>query len=201
MKYTLRLVSLAWMAQILLVNASFADRVIKLTKECSTGNAVSCSELGSHYLYLDNDYVKAISLYQKSCERGYGKGCYNLGVMYRDGIGVQQNYSAAKLLSKQACNTGFYIGCYDVGVMYERGHGVKQNYSTAKEFYEKACRGGDAPGCYNLGTLYHNGYGVKRNYAKAINLYQEACDGSFEDSCFHLNKLREYLKIKSQQDF
>ena len=39
------------------------------------------------------DYKTAVKYFEKACNGGEVKGCYNLGVMYENGYGVKQAFS------------------------------------------------------------------------------------------------------------
>ena len=90
---------------------------------------------------------------KKACDSGNFSGCYNLGVMYNNGLGVKQNYFKAVKLYNKACDGGNAVGCYNLGVMYNNGQGVKQDYFKAKELFGKACDGGNNGGCKGYAIL------------------------------------------------
>ena len=46
-------------------------------------------------------------------------GCYNLGLMYADGNGVEKDLSKAVELFKKACNGGNMHGCRGLDVIYK----------------------------------------------------------------------------------
>jgi len=64
---------------------------------------------------VQKNYPKAFELFQKTCDEGYEKSCYNLGVMYRNGQGVTQNLDKALALYKKACEQGLSIACDKYG--------------------------------------------------------------------------------------
>jgi len=103
--------------------------------------------------YKQGNYKIAAEHFKKVCDRGFAGGCYNLGILYDMGKGVQQNYSKAAELYTKA---------------------LQQNYSKAAELFKKACDGGIAKGCYNLSILYHNGQGVSMNKSKAFKYLMKA---------------------------
>ena len=74
-------------------------------------------------------------------------GCYNLGLMYVNGNGVEKDFIKAAQLFKKACDGGNMHGCGFLGFMYEKGDGVRQDIYMAKEYYGKACDLGDQDGC------------------------------------------------------
>ena len=54
---------------------------------------------------------KAASLYNKSCDLGHSKACYNLGVMYVEGEYFLQDYIRALELFTKACGMNLKEGC------------------------------------------------------------------------------------------
>jgi uncharacterized protein len=55
--------------------------------------------------------VRAITLYQKACDGGAMKGCFDLGYVYGEGIGVTKDTTKATALYQRACNGGVAIAC------------------------------------------------------------------------------------------
>ena len=50
--------------------------------------------------YDNKDYDKAFESFKKACDGGNMPGCYNLGVMYEYGKGVEEDFSKAAQLYK-----------------------------------------------------------------------------------------------------
>ncbi|MBS4067959.1 MAG: sel1 repeat family protein [Sulfurimonas sp.] len=127
-------------------------------KKLILGLLVSVSLFGSDFddaysAYEKGDYKKAVKLFKKACDGGYAGGCYNLGFMYNDGLGVKQDYFKAVELYKKACDGGDASGCSNLGVMYKYGLGVKQNNFKALELSGKACDMKFELGCKNYASL------------------------------------------------
>jgi tetratricopeptide (TPR) repeat protein len=74
----------------------------KLAKQ---GNAKAQSDLGEIY-YDKKDYSNALYWYQAAADNGYAVGLWLLGGMYRDGLGVEQDYTEAMRLFKLAVAKG-----------------------------------------------------------------------------------------------
>ena len=91
---------------------------------------------------------------EKACDSGNMRGCYNLGVMYTNGNGVEKNEQKAVELYKKVCDGGEMRGCYNLGVMYAKGSGVEKDFGKAAELFKKACDGGDMNGCRSLDIIY-----------------------------------------------
>jgi TPR repeat protein len=60
--------------------------------------------------------------YEKACELGNAGGCNNLGVLYIDGLGVNQDYIKAAELFKKACDMGLELGCEKYVILKGRGN-------------------------------------------------------------------------------
>ena len=118
---------------------------------------------------LFGENTTKLKLY-KACDNGDAKVCFNRGVMYENGLGVQQDGAKAVELFDISCNGGYVPSCSHLGVMYENGFSIQQDKIKALELFQKACNGGDAQGCFNLGTMYFNGDGIRKDKTKSIEL-------------------------------
>ncbi|HFN3310420.1 TPA: tetratricopeptide repeat protein [Campylobacter lari] len=75
--------------------------------------------------YESGDHINAIKYYKQACDLNNGFGCFSLGFIYGDGLGVKKdNFKAAELYQK-ACDLNEGSGCSNLGVAYENGYGVK----------------------------------------------------------------------------
>jgi TPR repeat protein len=120
------------------------------------------------------DYTTALREWRPLAEQGNADAQYNLGVMYRDGLGVTQDYvEAVKWFRKPAEHV---LAEHNLGVLYERGQGVAQNHVEALKWYRKAAERGLAEAQYNVGFMYRNGYGVLQDDAEAVRWYEKAAE-------------------------
>ena len=76
-------------------------------------------------------------------EKGDAKAQTNLGVMYYNGHGVEQDFKEAFKWWQKAADQRFAIAQYNLGVMYYNGHGVEQNNVTAYAWLNIAAANGD----------------------------------------------------------
>lgn len=142
--------------------------------------------------YQKGDYTQAAKFMKKICNRGDTSGCYNLGVLYRDGKGVKQSYIQAAKLFEKACNNGDLESCSSLGVAYGKGHGVKQSDTQAIKLWEKACNGNIAKGCYNLAILYDDAQNIDQNYdIIAQKYYKKACELEHQNACNKYKKTNQ----------
>lgn len=86
-----------------------------------------------------------------TCWKRYGKmkeetddliAMYNLGVDYRDGIGVKQNLKKAAQWYMKAAEQNDAKAQYMLGYLYKKGLGVEQDMDKAIEFLDKAIEQG-----------------------------------------------------------
>jgi hypothetical protein len=71
----------------------------------------------------------------KAAERGDMISQYNLGIIYRDGRGVEQNYKRAFEWFMKASEPELIDGQYNIALAYEMGNNIKQDYAKALELY------------------------------------------------------------------
>jgi TPR repeat protein len=73
--------------------------------------------------------------------------------MYRQGIGVVQNYAVAAWWIRKAADQGDAAAQTSLGEMYLGGLGVARNNAEAAKWYGKAADQGDASAENHLGVL------------------------------------------------
>jgi predicted small lipoprotein YifL len=100
-------------------------------------------------------------------EAGDAKAQYNLGVMYRTGQGVEQDFKEAVNWYRKAADQGDVEAQFTLGLMYDTGEGVEQDFKEAVKWYQNAADQGYADAQYNLGVMYGMGNGVEQNYVTA----------------------------------
>ena len=97
---------------------------------------------------MDQDYALAAEYYEKGIETGDLTSSYYLGMLYLQGLGVEQDYEkAAELFASIAGSdnksaTGVVDAGYELAVLYEKGLGVEQDTQKAVELYSVAGENG-----------------------------------------------------------
>ena len=140
----------------------------------------ACSKTGEEYLseakalYKNKEYNKAISLYDKACEKGSLKSCMFLADIYKKGTVVNIDntkslnyYKKSFLLADDYCrqNNKYY----------------KKSFLLADDY----CRQNNKDACKTLSYLYENGLGVNIDLAKADNASSKACNLGDAQSCYY----------------
>jgi TPR repeat protein len=125
---------------------------------------------------------------------------YNLGVMYGQGMGVQQDFKQSAAWYRKAADQGWTKAQCNLGNMYEKGEGVQQDSKQAVAWYRKVADQGDAVAQCNLGNMYEQGKGVQQDFKQAAAWFRKAADQGFAEAQFNLGTM--YRDGKGvQQDF
>ncbi|HKM15153.1 MAG TPA: peptidoglycan-binding protein [Marinospirillum sp.] len=138
------------------------------------------------------NYEKAARLYKLSADQGYASAQVNLGVLYRYGQGVKQDYYEATRLFKLSADQGYARAQVNLGLMYYHGQGVKQNYQEAARLYKLSADQGYASAQVSLGWMYRYGEGVKQDYQEAARLYKLSADQGDATAQFNLGWMYRY---------
>ena len=116
---------------------------------------------------------------------------YNLATRYKNGEGVERDYTEAMKWYKKAYDLGNGDAANQIGIMYANGRGVAKNYAEAAKWYKKSADAGFDWGKYNLAKLYERGQGVEKNDDIAFDLYMHC----------HLKEARERLDAMFDEMF
>lgn len=110
----------------------------------------------------------------------------NLGVLYDQGNGVEQDAGRALHWFAESANAGNPSGMSNYGRMLEQGRGVAPNPAEAARWFDMAARQGQPEAQYNLGYLYEHGHGVPRDDAAAAAWYSRASSLQQKDALARL---------------
>jgi len=80
----------------------------------------------------------------KLAERGDAVAQYTIGVLYRNGQGVAQDYAQALSWFRKAAYKGHESAQFSLGEMFENGRGTDRDLRAAAAWYRKAAKHGNA---------------------------------------------------------
>lgn len=146
------------------------------------------------------DYATALRLLGPLAEGGNAVAQDALGMMYREGEGVPQNYAEAAKWYRLAAEHSFVVGDdpwnrliagaqISLGEMYARGQGLPQNFAEAIKWWSKAADQGDAYAQDDLGVMYASGQGVPQDYAEAARWFRKAANQGNADAQLRLGTM------------
>ncbi len=118
-------------------------------------------------------YDAALTAWRPLADGGLAAAQLGLGVLFFDGLGVDQDDDLAARWFARAAEAGNVEAQFNLGRMYFSGRGLGQNIEQARQWYERASDGGHAEASYNLGTLYASG-ALERNPLLAFHRFDLA---------------------------
>ena len=99
--------------------------------------------------YEKGDYATALREWIPLAEQGDADAQNNLGLMYRNGLGVTQDYKEAVKWARKAAQQGVAQAQFNLGLMYAKGEGVIQDNVYAHMWWNIAASNGDEAGGKN----------------------------------------------------
>ena len=137
-------------------------------------------------LYQSGQHEQAFQKLHILAKNGNLDAQFNLGRMYLQGNGTQQNYPAARRCFLQAAEKGDAGAQFNLGNMYKNGLGTERDCRKACFWYLKAAEKQYAPAQYALGILFSNGCGVKFNPYKATDWFMKAAQNGMPEAQYQM---------------
>ncbi len=162
--------------------------------------------------FQENETAKALAAGEpaavvKALERQVRSGnvvsALELGLMYRDGKGVSQDYAKARKYLKNAAQpdeiriwhkNGVPDAQYALAVMLRDGVGGKPNASAAVPWFERAAEQGRLPAQLALAQMYFNGAGIKRSPERAFIWASIAAASAGEAAKKEMEQIRDLAR-------
>jgi len=113
------------------------------------------------------DFVTALKEWRPLAEQGNTDAQYRLGIMYRRGEVVTQDYEVAIEWFRLAAEQGNASAQSNLGAMYDQGLGVTRDPNTAFKWFTLAAEQGNNYSLFILGEMYEQGRGVTRDQIRA----------------------------------
>ena len=154
------------------------------------------NELG--YMYdvgeggLALDPVEAARHYKLAADLGYSKSQYNLGLRYRDGVGVPQDLSEAARLFLLAAIQGHDRAQTQLSnIEYEN-----ENHSEAFYWAEKAAKQGNEHGLYHMAKYTYAGLGTKKDDKLARQMFAKLLSSKDEHVKTHAQEQLDMMRAE-----
>lgn len=159
------------------------------------------SRFAWYYFNQNRRSKKAFAWFNKGATHNHNEAQYQVGYMYKKGLGVNQDNKLAMEWYKKAASNGHNKAQYKIGKMYRYGDGTYRNYKQAEEWYKKAANNGNVDAMYDLGYLYRYGATlVHKDIHSAIKWYTKAAEHEHVVAQYHLGEIYELDKeVKNLQ--
>ncbi|RDU74391.1 hypothetical protein CQA57_01385 [Helicobacter anseris] len=161
-----------------------------------TGSSMTSPKTSKDLLYFGMEAVKkgnyaaAFDFFVQSCDSGNPAGCFAVGTMYMNGVGIQTDLQKAERYYQLGCSGGDATACSNLAMIYDyKEQASASDKEKALQLYMTGCQGGDVLACNNLAYMYANGDGVPKDYFKAIQYYKFACEAGSDLGCYNLGLL------------
>ena len=118
--------------------------------------------------YHNKDYAKAVALWKPLADKGVAAAQYQLGTLYAEGRGVEQNDAIAAIWFQRAAEQGDAAAQYNLGASYSEGLGVTKDDTEAAKWFRRAADQRMGFAQLNLGMLYAAGRGVPQDNVEAL---------------------------------
>ena len=124
----------------------------------------------------DAEAAQVLKSARPLAENGNANAQYNMGVLYDEGYGVEQDYAQARDWYEKAAAQNYSKAEHNLGIMYQEGHGVGQDSAKAAEWFKRAAEHGEPAAQNNLAVLYVRGNGVRQDLAEAARWAAKAAE-------------------------
>lgn len=131
-------------------------------------------------------------LLKQSAEEGNAYAQYEVGMKYRDGIGVPKDTKEAFNWFKKAVDNGNTTAICPLAYMYYKGEATPQNHDMAFYLYHLDAMMGDKTDQFNTALYYNYGWGnIKKDINKAKEWLKKSADQGYEKAIKMLKELEE----------
>jgi TPR repeat protein len=143
-----------------------ATKLYRLAAE--QGHAPSQCQLGCRYVKsYDHRILEGVDLLNRAAMQGNAKAQYQLGKLYKTGLGTPRDDKEAVRLFHLAADQRYSRAQYELGLMYQHGRGVPPNNKKALRLFHLAADQGLYLAQTELGVMYQNGVGVAHDEDEA----------------------------------
>jgi len=156
------------------VPADDASELEMIQKRVHKKDAEAMKVLGDKYfsgdLGLAKDVSRAIELWTEAAELGSVEAHNELGIVYYNGNGVEENKSSSIHHWQQAAMKGHVLGRHDLGIAEQD----KANYELAVQHWMISAKMGCEMSLTGIKEMFIDGHATKAQYFDALKGYQDA---------------------------
>ena len=141
----------------------------------------------------DQDYKKALYYLSYDASLGDDKAQYNLGIMYKKGLGVPVNNNEAFSWFFLSANQGNILANYALGHSYLKGLGIKQNYKLALKAFKYSALREHPTSRLLIGNMYYQGQGIIVSYSRAFLWWSLAQDLNIDGTSENISMIKKKM--------
>jgi len=135
--------------------------------------------------YRKGDYDQALAVWQPLADHGYAAAQFNIGMLYKNGVGVEKSLTTANGWFQKAVDHKFAAAQLELGRNYLDGIGVDKNIDRALVLMTASAQQGYAQAEYELGVIYREGKLVQRDHVRALEYFLLAAERGDAEAQYH----------------
>lgn len=139
----------------------------------------------------NGEYALALAAFNTAADNGVVEAMNELGHVYLNGRGVDQNDTQAFEMFKLAADQGLSHAQISLATMYSNGRGTVINHEEALRLNALAATQSEPQAQANLGIIYYFGRGTEENWEKAMIFFRMAADQGHAQAQYNLGKMFE----------
>ena len=171
--------------------------MIVLAFSCLAATPGVASMAEAAQAYARGDYAVAADQWRVHAAQGNAEALFNLGQLYRQGLGVAKDAEKAEVYYTRAAERGHAAAQSNLGTMlYFRDRNPDRQ--AALEWWRKAAAGLDVRAQYMLGVAHINGDDVSRDVVKGYAWLTLAAAGGIEGAAKARLEVRAALDIETR---
>ena len=145
------------------------------------------------------DYKTALYYLSLFAANGDAKANYNLGIMYREGLGVEKDDVQSLTHFIEAAESGHMLGNYAVGLAFLTGQGSDIEAEAAIYYFTEAALLGHAISPIEIGNLYFQGTLIEKDLVSAHFWWSLAHDRNAPGASKNLGILMTKMSQKQKK--
>jgi hypothetical protein len=136
------------------------------------------------------DFAEAARLCRLKAAQGDHDAEFDLGVMLREGRGVEKDNEQAVQWFRRAATQGHSRAQFSLGLMLQEGQGVAKDLTEALGLFRRAAQQNHPEAQFYLGDILENGRGVARDRKEAKYWYDAASQQGFTKATAALKRMQ-----------
>ena len=162
--------------------------LVLLAALCWSGPAVADFEDGKRAA-LRGDYIAAYREWQPLADAGHADAQFLLGLMYKEGRGVERDFTASAAWLERAARQYHVDAQFFLGRALRDGQGTERDAARAVTLFRAAADKDHARAAFELGHLYRKGDGVAADDSEAGKWYLRAAGLGHAEARFTMGSL------------
>ncbi len=123
-----------------------------------------------------------VDLYKDAAAAGNTDAMNDLGALYYDGRGCEQDFTKAVYYYDTAAKLGNRQAQENLGYCYYYGRNMPVDYEKAFHYFALGAFDGHLISLYKIGDMYQNGYYVEKNPVEAFHIYNRCIETMTDDA-------------------